>query len=152
MLDLFTCKTKDFASALGRTRTCDLLIRSHSPSQTGRDREGQGETKQRFYRKLILLKGQGGTGRDTRLRSDCGQNLALSRRINEAAASDLGGEKRLRVYPHRPGRRLPFRGKAVNALEASAIAPVHSFAEKNPSRQPGFRLTHSLGSSSATNL
>src|SRR5215207_3023657 len=34
--------------ALGRTRTCDLLIRSHSPSGTRADTEGQGETKQRL--------------------------------------------------------------------------------------------------------
>src|SRR5215213_2326788 len=36
-------------------------VRSHSPSQTGRYSGGQGETKQRFYRKLALLKGQGET-------------------------------------------------------------------------------------------
>src|ERR671912_2310396 len=72
---LFPCKSRDYSGALGRTRTCDLLIRSHSPSQTGRDSGGQVETKLRFYRVLALLEGQGGTGRDTRLRSDCGQNL-----------------------------------------------------------------------------
>jgi hypothetical protein len=58
---------------LGSTRTCDLLIRSHSPSGTQADTEGQGETKQRFYQVLALLERQGGTGRDTQLRSDCGQ-------------------------------------------------------------------------------
>jgi len=47
-----------FFGALGRTRTCDLLIRSHSPSQTGRDTGGQGETKQHFYQVLALLEGQ----------------------------------------------------------------------------------------------
>jgi hypothetical protein len=61
--------------ALGRTRTCDLLIRSHSPSGKRRDTGDQGETKPRCYRVLAHLEGQGGTGRDTRLRSDCGQNL-----------------------------------------------------------------------------
>ena len=35
---------------LGRTRTCDLLIRSLTRSRTGGDREGHRETKQRFYR------------------------------------------------------------------------------------------------------
>ena len=58
-------------------------VRSHSPSQTGRYSGGQGETKQRFYRVLALLEGQGGTGRDTRLRSDCGQNVEPRRRVLE---------------------------------------------------------------------
>ena len=34
---------------LGRTRTCDLLIRSQTRSKTEGDREGQGETKPCFY-------------------------------------------------------------------------------------------------------
>ena len=51
-------------------------VRSHSPSGTRADTEGQGETKQRFYQVLALLEGHRGTGRDTRLRSDCGQTLA----------------------------------------------------------------------------
>ncbi len=34
------------------------------------DTEGQGETKPHFYQVLALLEGQGGTGRDTRLRSE----------------------------------------------------------------------------------
>ena len=41
-----------FLSALGRTRTCDLLIRSQTRSRTGGDREGHGETKPRFYQVL----------------------------------------------------------------------------------------------------
>src|SRR5215218_6503012 len=78
--------------ALGRTRTCDLLIRSHSPSGTGRDSGGQGETICRFYRVLALLEGQGGTGRDTQLRSDCGQ---CSRHPGFRTIGDSGGcEKR----------------------------------------------------------
>jgi hypothetical protein len=40
--------------------------------------EGHGEAQQRFYQGLALLEGQGETGKDTRLRSDCGQNLKLS--------------------------------------------------------------------------
>jgi hypothetical protein len=36
-------------------------VRSHSPSGTGRDSGGQGETNQRFYRVLALLEGQGET-------------------------------------------------------------------------------------------
>ena len=74
----FKSKTPRFAGlsgALGRTRTCDLLIRSHSPSRTRADKEGQGETQQRFYQVLAILEGHGGTGRDTRLRSDCGQSV-----------------------------------------------------------------------------
>ena len=43
------CKTKDFHSALGKTRTCNLLIRSQTRSRTEGDREGHGQTKLRFY-------------------------------------------------------------------------------------------------------
>ncbi len=41
------CRT--FGGALGRTRTCDLLIRSQTRSRTRGDTEGRGETKPRFY-------------------------------------------------------------------------------------------------------
>src|SRR5215204_4994978 len=84
----FTCKSQYFCGALGRTRTCDLLIRSHSPSGTQADTEGQGETKQRFYQVLALLERQGGTGRDTQLRSDCGQNVEPHRRVLEPEAAE----------------------------------------------------------------
>src|SRR5829696_5260579 len=77
-----------FRGALGRTRTCDLLIRSHSPSGTRADTEGHRETKPRFYQVLALLEGQGGTGRDTRLRSDCGQNVEPRRRVLEPEAAE----------------------------------------------------------------
>src|SRR5215218_9176156 len=70
---LFLLVCRDFCGALGRTRTCDLLIRSHSPSQTGRYSGGQGETKQRFYRVLALLEGQGET-------LDCGR-IAVKTRV-----------------------------------------------------------------------
>jgi hypothetical protein len=73
------CLCRYFCSALGRTCTCDLLIRSHSPSGTRADTEGQGETKPRFYQVLALLEGQGGTGRDVRLRSYCGQNMCSTK-------------------------------------------------------------------------
>jgi len=63
-------------------------VRSHSPSGTRADTEGQGETKQRFYQRFALLEGQGGTGKDTRLRSDCGQNLRLSRRVLEPEGAE----------------------------------------------------------------
>src|SRR5215207_6879072 len=61
-----------FRSALGRTRTCGLLIRSHSRSETGTEIEGQGETKQRFYRQLSASKGTGWSERDTGLWYRCG--------------------------------------------------------------------------------
>ena len=74
------CRIK--TGVLGRTRTCDLLIRSHSPSQTGRDSGRQRRTKPRSYQILALLEGQGQTGRDTRLRSGYdGQSLELSRQV-----------------------------------------------------------------------
>src|SRR5215204_4346839 len=74
----FTCKSQYFCGALGRTRTCDLLIRSQTRSRTGSDREGQGETKARFYRNRVLLKGQGRTGRDTGLWYRCGTKGPLT--------------------------------------------------------------------------
>ena len=46
--DKTPAKAVVFYGALGRTRTCDLLIRSQTRSRTGGDREEQGETKQRF--------------------------------------------------------------------------------------------------------
>ena len=45
----FPAFCRHFSSALGRTRTCDLLIRSQTRSRTGGDMEGHGETKPRFY-------------------------------------------------------------------------------------------------------
>ncbi len=36
--------TPPLSSTLGRTRTCDLLIRSQTRSRTGGDREGHGKT------------------------------------------------------------------------------------------------------------
>src|SRR3712207_963784 len=62
-------------------------VRSHSPSQTRRDTGGHGETKQRFYRGSEFLKGHRGTGTDTRLRSDCGQNLRTQQRTLEPQAA-----------------------------------------------------------------
>src|ERR687885_39962 len=55
---------KVFRSALGRTRTCDLLIRSQTRSSSGGDTEGHRETKPRLYRQSSTDKG---TGRDTGL-------------------------------------------------------------------------------------
>ena len=57
------------------------------------DAEGQGETKQRFYQVLALLEGQGGTGRDTQLRSNCGQKPG-------ALQTDLRAEGRRRLPKH----------------------------------------------------
>ena len=78
-----------FYGALGRTRTCDLQIRSHSPSRTGVDTVRQGETKRRFYQVLALLEGQGGT-------PGCGQNCGqCSRHPGFRTIGDSGGcEKR----------------------------------------------------------
>jgi hypothetical protein len=47
--------------ALGRTRTCDLLIRSPPRLKTQGDIGGHGETKLRFYQVLGAV---GETGRD----------------------------------------------------------------------------------------
>src|SRR5215212_1588300 len=47
-------------------------------SRTRADTQRQGATKQRFYRGSALLNGQVGTGRDTHLRSDCGQSVGTS--------------------------------------------------------------------------
>jgi hypothetical protein len=51
------CRT--FGSALGRTRTCDLLIRRHYPSETGADAESQGGKKPRLYRVFDTLEQTG---------------------------------------------------------------------------------------------
>ena len=77
-------KPPRFAGLLG-ARSAGLepatfSVRSHSPSRTGRDSGGQGETKQRFYHVLALLEGHRGTGKDTRLRSDCGQSTRGTQR------------------------------------------------------------------------
>src|SRR5215217_5480048 len=65
----FSVFYKTFYGALGRTRTCDLLIRSQTRSRIRSDREGHRETKQRFYWGFIILEG---TGRDTGLWYRCG--------------------------------------------------------------------------------
>ena len=54
--------------------------------------EGHRETKQRFYQVLALLEGHRETGRDTRLRSDCGQTWDSEQRALEPEAAD-GYEK-----------------------------------------------------------
>src|SRR5215218_10028507 len=58
---VFLAFCRYFCGALGRTRTCDLLIRSQTRSRTRGDRERHGETKPRFYHQLSTSKG---TGRD----------------------------------------------------------------------------------------
>src|SRR5829696_2331448 len=71
-------KTSRFAGlSLARSvglEPATFSVRSHSPSETRADTERQGETKQRFYQVLALLEVHRGTGKDTRLRSDCGQS------------------------------------------------------------------------------
>jgi hypothetical protein len=58
---VFSLQIQGFCGALGRIRTCDLLIRSQTRLRTGGDREGHGETKPRFYQVLGAV---GETGRD----------------------------------------------------------------------------------------
>jgi hypothetical protein len=53
------CREK--ISALGRTRTCGLLIRRHHPSRTVADTAGQGGTKPRIYQGFGILE-QTGSG------------------------------------------------------------------------------------------
>src|SRR5215213_3413120 len=87
--------------ALGRTRTCDLLIRSWTRSRTGGDRKGHGGTKPRFYQNRALLKGQGRTGRDTGLWYRCGTKGSLT--------YSIGGGGRV------PRRSPPARTSAPSA-------------------------------------
>src|SRR5829696_8472692 len=58
-------KNSRYAGTLGKRlaglEPATFSVRSHSPSQTGADIEGQGETKQRFCQKSRFLRG---TGRD----------------------------------------------------------------------------------------
>jgi hypothetical protein len=81
-------------------KRAEASVRSHSPSQTGRDSGGQGETNQRFY---LGSTGLEGTGRDTerhpvviRLRSKPGtQPRALELKARdgyEKTSSRLFGE------------------------------------------------------------
>jgi hypothetical protein len=47
----------------------------------------QSEIKWRFYQVLAFLEEQGGTGKDTRLRSDCGQKARSLARAYQASVS-----------------------------------------------------------------
>src|SRR5215208_8098598 len=76
-------------------------VRSQTHSRTGGDREGHGETKPRFYRNRALLKGQGGTGRDTGLWYRCGTKGPLT--------YGIGGGGRV------PRRSPPARTSAPSA-------------------------------------
>ncbi len=78
-----------FRGALGRTRTCDLLIRGHFRFRTRSDTEGHGETNLRFYRYCATPEG---TGEDreghpvaVRLRSE--GDLVLFRTYIEGVAA-----------------------------------------------------------------
>src|SRR3712207_1281595 len=77
------CRTVllSFLSALGRTDSnlrpsLFVVILLHGHGRTRRDKERQNGAS---IGGSALLDGQGGTGRDTRLRSDCGQDLQLNR-------------------------------------------------------------------------
>jgi hypothetical protein len=83
------CRT--FRSALGRTRTCDLLIRSHSPSETRAD---TGRQNSAFIRFLALLEGQGRHPVAVRLRS----KPEISRRVLEPEVAE--------GYQKAPSRQL----------------------------------------------
>src|SRR5829696_2747760 len=93
------CRT--FRSALGRTRTCDLLIRSQTRSRTGGDREGHRETKPRFYRQLSAAKG---TGRDTGLWYRCGMKGPLTYSIGGGGRVDTAYENHRILRPIRIAR------------------------------------------------
>ena len=91
-------------------------VRSHSPLGTRVDTEGQGETKQRFYQLVALLEGQGGTGRDTRLRSDCGQKLCSQTQLPwglergpEREGPGLRSRPRLHIAKHSLDRKALLR-------------------------------------------
>src|SRR5215216_895082 len=60
---VFLAFCRYFCGALGRTRTCDLLISSQTRSRTGSDREGHGETKPCFYGEVT----HGGEGKGCHL-------------------------------------------------------------------------------------
>src|SRR5215207_634662 len=101
-----------FLGALGRTRTCDLLIRSQTRSRTGGDREGHGETKPRFYRRLSVLKGQGRTGRDTGLWYRCG---------TKGERHSLGYPVSRKLRGHKKQLSLKSRGQSVRWPPGSAV-------------------------------
>ena len=106
-------KTPRFAGLL-RARSAGLepatfSVRSHSPSQTGRYSGGQGETKPRFYRKLTLLKGQGGTGRDTGLWYRYGTKGSLTYSIGGGGRVDTAYEDHRILSPIRIVRDSALR-------------------------------------------
>src|SRR5215204_1115342 len=63
-------------------------VRSHSPSGTRVDTEGHRKTKVRFYVDSAILDRQGGTGRDTRLRSELRSKLGTQQRALEPEAAE----------------------------------------------------------------
>src|SRR5215212_7559278 len=70
-------------------------VRSQARSRTGGDREGQGETKPRFYQQLSILRG---TGRDMGLWYRCGTKGSLTYGKSSLQISPMGtfGNKALR--------------------------------------------------------
>ena len=81
---------RSFTDALGgwharRPVASPPALRRASPpcSRTGADTEGQGESKPLFIGCFSHSDGQGETGKDTRLRSDCGQNLCSETHLPE---------------------------------------------------------------------
>ena len=69
-------------------------VRSHSPSGTGRDSGGQGETNQRFYQSFGIPEG---TQRD-RETPGCGQNTRSTKGIFTSMKSSY--LRRSRVFGH----------------------------------------------------
>src|SRR5215204_2363057 len=98
-------------------------VRSHSRSETGTDTGGQGRTKPRFYQVLALLEGQGGTGRDTRLRSHCGQNLRLSRWVLEPEVAEGYQKASSRQLGECRGNPPLVLWRRTDLASAASVAP-----------------------------
>src|SRR5215212_798022 len=89
-----------FAGTLG-ARSAGLepatfSVRSHSPSGTRADTEGQGETKQRFYQVLALLRDRGRHPIAVKTRVVGGQRRDLEREKTSRIVALLGGSTRHR--------------------------------------------------------
>src|SRR5215218_694002 len=102
--------------------------RSHSPSGTGRDSGGQGETICRFYQVLALLEGQGET-------PNCDQiavkNLGFSNRTLEPEAR----LPRINLLGSLVNRGLaPVLLKRSKGLSSPALVPLVGLSDRRNTR------------------
>ena len=131
-----------FCGAPGRTRTCDLLISSHTCSRTGGDREGQGETKPRFYKVLGAVVG---TGRDRErhgvvvpLWYERGQTPYLSKTLRKAICATLASQSTTRLPSPERRRCLPNILRGRISRRPHRKRPEAQATQRRRVTRPGF--------------